>query len=251
MEITEGLAKLRDATARDVMTPRVDVVALASPVKLGALVDAVRRSGRSHYPVYVEDLDRLIGVLYVKDVFTFVEAPPNPEGARAEMDVTDRRREPYVVPESRSALEILSDMRRQRRGFAVVVDEYGGIAGVLTINDLVSELVGDLPDEFDRSPDPEIARIDANRYLVNGSVATHEISSTLGVPIPEGEYVTLAGYVLDGLGHVPTEGEVLEVDGWRFRVLKMDRHRIAQIVVEAPTANIEPVNGPGRQADGK
>ncbi|HWD25417.1 MAG TPA: CBS domain-containing protein, partial [Acidimicrobiales bacterium] len=166
MQITRGLQTLRDAAARDVMTPRVDVIALAAPVTLTDVVSAVRRSGRSHFPVYDGDLDRLLGVLFVKDILTISLA----DGTKAPTpDLTERLREPYIVPESRSALEILSEMRRGRRGFAIVVDEHGGFAGVLTVNDLVSELVGDLHDEYDRQVSPSIVRIDRQRYLVDGS----------------------------------------------------------------------------------
>jgi CBS domain containing-hemolysin-like protein len=130
-QITRGLQNLRDATARDVMTPRVDVVALATPVTLTDVVSAVRRSGRSHFPVYDGDLDHLRGVLFVKDVLT-IALTDAARSSSARPTSSERLREPYVVPESRSALEILSEMRRRRRGFAVVVDEHGGFAGVLT-----------------------------------------------------------------------------------------------------------------------
>jgi CBS domain containing-hemolysin-like protein len=237
-QITEGLAYLQRATAKEVMTPRVDVVALSAPVRLDDVVQAVRRSGRSHYPVHDGDLDRLEGVLFVKDLFTIDDDNVPPDTARGDLDVTGRVREPYVVPESRSALAILSDMRRGRRGFAVVVDEYGGFAGVLTINDLVSELVGDLRDEYDRAAVPGAARIDSRRHLVDGSLAASDVRSEVGFELPEGEYVTLAGFLLDALGHVPEEGEGVVRDGWRFTVVEMDRRRIAKVVVESPSASI-------------
>lgn len=235
--ISHGLATLRDATAREVMTPRVDVVALETPVRLADVVGAVRRSGRSHYPVYDEDLDHLRGVLFVKDLFT-MGGESALVGASGDTDVTNRAREPYVVPETRSALEILADMRRRRRGFAVVVDEYGGFAGVLTINDLVSELVGELRDEYDRSPSPSIVRIDNRRFLVDGACSVDDVREEIGCDIPDGEYVTIAGFVLDALGHIPREGETVERSGWTYRVARMDRRRIAKVVVEGASATI-------------
>jgi CBS domain containing-hemolysin-like protein len=238
LQITRGLESLRDATAREMMTPRVDVVALPAPVTYSAVVAAVRRSGRSHYPVYEDDLDHLVGVLFVKDLFQLRGSSTNGLTPDTDPDVTSRARQPYVVPESRSALEILSEMRRGRRGFAIVVDEYGGFAGVLTINDLVSELVGDLHDEFDSSSSPAVLRIDSTRYLVDGSCSVDEVVHASGAPIPEGEYVTLGGYLLDALGHIPVEGETLDALGWSYRVTKMDRRRIAKIVITAPSATI-------------
>jgi CBS domain containing-hemolysin-like protein len=242
---------MRNATAREVMTPRVDVVALEVPVTLDDVALAVRRSGHSHFPVYQDDLDHLLGVLFVKDLFH--PGPLGIEGIRAVggsddqgspvLDVAKRVREPYIAPESRSALEILAEMRRARRAFAVVVDEYGGVAGVLTINDLVSELVGDLRDEFDRASLPAIERVDKSRFLVDGSCGVDEVRSELGIPIPDGDYVTLGGFLLEGFGRIPEEGDQLEFAGWTFRVTRMDRRRVAKVVVQAPAATMTKQGG--------
>jgi len=246
IQIRKGLDSMRNATAREVMTPRVDVVALAIPVTLDDVARAVRRSGHSHFPVYEDDLDHLLGVLFVKDLFH--PGPLGIEGIRAVggsgeagspvFDVARRVLEPYIVPESRPALEILAEMRRARRAFAVVVDEYGGVAGVITINDLVSELVGDLRDEFDRSSSPAIERVDKSRFLVDGACGVDEVRSDLGIPIPDGDYVTLGGFLFDGFGRIPQEGEILELAGWTFRVTEMDRRRVAKVVVQAPAATM-------------
>ena len=246
VQIRKGLESMRNATAREVMTPRVDLVALAVPVTLDDVASAVLRSGHSHFPVYQDDLDHLLGVLFVKDLFH--PGPLGIEGIRAVggsddrgspvLDVARRVREPYIVPESRLALEILAEMRRARRAFAVVVDEYGGVAGVLTINDLVSELVGDLKDEFDRASLPAIERVDKSRFLVDGSCGVDEVRSELGIPIPEGDYVTLGGFLLEGFGRIPEEGDELEFSGWTFRVTRMDRRRVAKVVVQAPAATM-------------
>lgn len=242
LQIRKGLASMRDTTAREVMTPRVDVVALAAPVTIDEVTRAVRRSGHSHFPVYEGDLDRLLGVLFVKDLFH--SGPDGTEAVRAietgaaprALDLSKRVREPYIVPESRLALELLAEMRRARRAFAVVVDEYGGVAGVLTVNDLVSELVGDLRDEFDRSSLPTIERVDKTRFLVDGACGVDEVSAGLGMGIPEGDYVTLAGFLLDRLGRIPQEGDEVEFDGWQLRVTEMERRRIAKVLVRAPVA---------------
>ena len=251
MQIRKGLESMRNATAREVMTPRVDVVALAVPVTLDDVARAVRRSGHSHFPVYQDDLDHLLGVLFVKDLFH--PGPLGIEGIRAVggsddqdspvLDVAKRVREPYIAPESRLSLEILAEMRRARRAFAVVVDEYGGVAGVLTINDLVSELVGDLRDEFDRASLPAIERVDKSRFLVDGACGVDEVRSELGVPIPDGDYVTLGGFLFEGFGRIPEEGDQLEFAGWTFRVTRMDRRRVAKVVVQAPAATMTKQGG--------
>lgn len=255
-QILSGLRSLRQATARELMTPRADVDALGAPVTMADVARAVRRSGHSHFPVYEDDLDRLLGVLFVKDLFKIVEeAIVEPEetagqpgggqtwGAPPTIDVTGRVREPYVVPESRSALEILAEMRRRRRGFAVVVDEHGGFAGVLSINDLVGELVGELRDEFDLPASPSIVRLGPGRFLVDGACAVSEAREALGATIPDGEYVTLGGFLFDRFGRIPEVGEVVEHAGWTYRITRMARRRVEKVVVQAPSANLTGGNG--------
>jgi putative hemolysin len=254
LQITSGLNDLKDATAKEVMTPRVDVVGLAAPVVVSDVARAVRRSGHSHFPVYKDDVDHLLGVLFVKDLVSreaFADDLGKPETVVADVDLTERLREPYIVPESGAALEILSEMRRRRRGFAVVVDEYGGFAGVLTINDLVSELVGDIHDEFDRTTSPAVMRIDNRRFLVDGACGVDELGEEIGISIPPGDYVTLGGYLLDSLGHIPAEQEAIELSGTTFRVTKMDRRRIAKVVVEVPSARLPSNDADHLASDGK
>ncbi len=254
LQITNGLRSLRESTAKEVMTPRVDVVGLAAPVAFADVARAVRRSGHSHFPVYKGDVDHLLGVLFVKDLVSRETAAAewgNTGAIVADEQMTERLREPYIVPESGNALAILSDMRRGRRGFAVVVDEYGGFAGVLTINDLVSELVGDIHDEFDRATSPSVMRIDEHRFLVDGATAIDELNEEIGTSIPAGDYVTLGGYLLDALGHIPEESESVEIDGTTFRVTRMDRRRIAKVVVEIPSATLSPSDADQPASGGK
>jgi len=182
--------------------------------------------------VYVETLDDLQGVLFVKDLFRMDE--PSTES------IMRRLREPFVVPETRLVLELLPEMRQRRIAFAVAVDEHGGVEGVLTVKDLVSELVGDLPDEFDPPEDATITRIDAQRWLVHGGSPIDDVVSEIGVEIPEGEYVTIGGFLFDRFGRITDEGDVLAYEGYEFQVTEMDRRRIAKIVVRAPSATIDP-----------
>ncbi|HET9442062.1 MAG TPA: transporter associated domain-containing protein, partial [Acidimicrobiales bacterium] len=208
-QIVEALPRLAAMTAREIMTPRVDVVALRLPVSAADVAQAVKESGHSHYPVYRDDLDHLAGVLFVKDLFRSGGEP--------------RLRKPFLVPEGRLVLELLQEMRQRRRAFAVVVDEYGGIEGVLTIKDVVSELVGDLRDEFDPEEEPEVTRIDARRWLVGGQTSLDDLEEDVGVKLPPGEYVTLGGFLFDRFGRIPAEHDTLLHDGWEFRISEMDR----------------------------
>jgi len=244
------------------MTPRVDVTGLPIPVHAADVARAVRQTGHSCFPVYDDDLDHVIGILFVNDLFRSGweldarngngsgEAGGNGgangggNGAAAEkptpLDISRRLRQPYPVPESRLVLDVLADMRRDRRAFAVVVDEYGGVAGVLTVKDLLAALVGDLRDEFDPGGEPDIIRVDRTRWLVDGGASIDDVRDQLGIDVPEGEYVTLGGFLFDAFGHIPEEGERLTHDGWELRVAEMDRRRVAKVVVHALDATVTP-----------
>ena len=247
--ILAALDDLRDMPVREVMTPRVDVVGLSIPVTAADVARAVRESGHSSFPVYDEDLDKLIGILFVNDLFRSgwqidagaadgaAELGAGDGGADTDkpspLDISRRIRQPYLVPESRFVLDVLADMRRDRRRTAVVVDEYGGVAGVLTVKDLVGALVGDLHDEFDPGGEPEIIRVDSTRWLVDGGASIDDVREQLGMDVPEGEYVTLGGFLFERFGHIPEEGERLRFDGWELRVAEMDRRRVGKVVVQA------------------
>jgi len=236
--ILAALHDLRDTTVREVMTPRVDVVGLPIPVHASDVARAVRQTGHSSFPVYDDDLDHLIGILFVNDLFRSGWALDGRNGSGepakpTPLDISRRLRQPYPVPESRFVLDVLADMRRDRRAFAVVVDEYGGVAGVLTVKDLLAALVGDLRDEFDTGGEPEIIRVDRSRWLVDGGASIDDVREQLGIDLPEGDYVTLGGFLFDAFGHIPEEGERLTHHGWELRVAEMDKRRVAKVVVQA------------------
>ena len=137
----------------------------------------------------------------------------------------------HLVPETLGVLEALADMRRQRRQVAVVVDEYGGVAGLLTVKDLLEPLVGELHDEFDEEEESEMVRVDNPRWLLDGQTNVDDVRERLGVEIPDdGEYVTLGGLLFERFGHIPSEGEAVRVGDWDFKVVEMDKRRVAQVV---------------------
>ena len=250
--IHAALEELRETTVREVMTPRVDVVALPIPVSGEDVARTVRETGHSAFPVYNEHLDNLVGVLFVNDLFRAgwtVTGSQEGRSSPTPIDISRRLRQPFLVPESRLVLDVLAEMRRQRRAFAVVVDEHGGVEGVLTVKDLLGALVGALPDEFDPDEEPEVVRVDGKRWLVDGRTSVDDLADLLGIDLPEGEYVTLGGYLFDAFGHIPEEGETHDLDGWQLRVSEMDKRRIAKVVVKRTSA--DPFGTGGGDPDGR
>jgi CBS domain containing-hemolysin-like protein len=233
--IIEALADLRDMDVREVMTPRVDVTFLTIPVHADDIARAVRTTGHSCFPVVHDDLDDLIGILFINDIFRTGNDGPLARDATdpSPLEISRKVRQPYLVPESLGVLEALADMRKHRRAIAMVVDEYGGVAGILTVKDLLEPLVGDLNDEFDEPEEALIVRVDGTRWLVDGQTNVDVVRERLGIDLPDGEYVTLGGLLFERFGHIPSEGEHVEVGGWDLRVVEMDKRRVAQVVATA------------------
>jgi CBS domain containing-hemolysin-like protein len=240
--IIEALSDLRDMDVREVMTPRVDVTYLTIPVQADDIARAVRTSGHSCFPVVHDDLDDLIGILFVNDIFRAGKNGPMTRDATdpSPLEISRKVRQPYLIPESLGVLEALADMRKHRRAVAVVVDEYGGVAGILTVKDLLEPLVGDLHDEFDEDEEPMIVRVDGTRWLIDGQTNIDVVRERLGMDLPDGEYVTLGGLLFERFGHIPAEGEQVTVGDWDLRVVEMDKRRVAQVVATA----VVPAPGP-------
>jgi magnesium and cobalt transporter len=225
--------QLSELELRDVMTPRVDVAFLTLPVTPEAIAEAVRDTGHSCFPVVSDDLDDVIGVLFVNDLFRSstlkraigVSLPTADEIAR-------KIRRPLMLPETFDLLESLGEMRSQHRTFALVLDEHGGVAGVVSTLDILEQLVGDLNDEFDEDEEPTIVRIRQHRWLVDGQTHVDRVEEELGLEIPEGQYVTIAGFVLDLAGEIPVAGTIYSYGDWTFRVQSIEKRRISELVIE-------------------
>lgn len=241
-QIHARVDQLSELELRDVMTPRVDVVYLTIPVTPEAIAEAVRDTGHSCFPVVDGDLDEVEGVLFVNDLFRSTTAKRAiGVSLPSANEIARKIRHPLMLPETLDLLESLKEMREQKRTFAVVLDEHGGVAGVISIRDILEQLVGDLSDEFDEPDEATIVKIRTNRWLIDGQTHVDRVTESLGLTIPDGDYVTIAGYILSLADEIPTPGDVFREGEWSFRVQSMAKRRISEIVAEYhPPADGEP-----------
>ncbi|WMI80722.1 HlyC/CorC family transporter [Anaerotignum sp. MB30-C6] len=210
-----------DAKAKDVMTPRTDMVTVSSDITYEEFVTLVKEEGFSRFPVYNEDIDDIVGILYVKDVF-FVD----------ENDFSTEKymREPYFTYESKPVDGLFAEMRASRLAVAIVLDEYGGTSGLATMEDIIEEIMGEIADEYD-DEEYEIEVIKEDEYVVDGSTRLEEFNKMVGSQLESDEVDTIAGYVLMILGNFPEGGEVIESDDLKFVVEEMDKNRISKLRV--------------------
>jgi CBS domain containing-hemolysin-like protein len=219
--------------AAEAMTPRVDVVALKADATVAELIAAAQETGHTRFPVYEDTLDLVTGVAGVPDA---LGVPPI---RRSTTTVAAVAREPVYVPESLDLDSVLAALRAADADLAIVVDEYGGTDGVVTLEDLVEELVGEIADEFDPDSVEDTGPVELTApggqqsFLVDGVLREDEVQEQTGFRLPEGPYETLAGFLMARLGHIPVVGETVEENGWEFTVVEMDRHRIEQVRVVA------------------
>jgi CBS domain containing-hemolysin-like protein len=235
--------------AAEAMTPRVDVVGVAASEPVQAVIDRVKETGKSRFPVYEQTLDQVIGVVTVIDALGVQPA------GRTSTSVRAVAREPVLVPESLDLDGVLATLQAAGEDFAIVVDEYGGTDGVVTIEDLVEELVGEIADEHDAVEPlftdvasaangatveggavPVTAPEGQRSWLVPGVLREDELVELTGFRLPEGPYETLAGFLLARLGHIPIGGEKVFEHGWEFTVVEVERRRIEQVRLVAPEA---------------
>ncbi|WP_026422221.1 hemolysin family protein [Actinokineospora inagensis] len=214
-----------DRTADELMTPRMQVQALRADATVVDLVDLARRSGFSRFPVHGGDLDDVHGVVHVKQVFGV------PREKRASTTVAELARPVPTVPETLDGDVLLDRLRGSGLQIALVVDEYGGTAGLVTLEDLIEEIVGDVRDEHDRGEISPVRPLGRDSWLVSGLLRDDELADATGFRMPTGEYETVAGLVLTHLGRIPEVNDEIRVDGWRVTVLRMDRHRVAELRV--------------------
>lgn len=226
-EMIHSIIEFGDTTAKEVMTPRTSIFMLDAESTIDEVWDEIIDSGYSRIPVYGEDLDEILGILYVKDLMILAKK------GTTDIPLKNILRKAYFVPDTKSIVEILNEFRDQQVHMAIVLDEYGGTVGLTTIEDLIEEIIGEIKDEYDLHEEDEIEKISETKYKVDARINIEDLNKELELNIPESEdYESLGGYVLDILGRVAEVGDIVELDGLSMKVLEIEKMRVVKIIIE-------------------
>ncbi|HUI48767.1 MAG TPA: hemolysin family protein [Acidimicrobiia bacterium] len=218
-----------DTVVREVMVPRTDMIAVEVEATVDEAIETAIEAGRSRLPAYEDTTDGIVGLVFLKDL---VARSASGEGAQP---VRGSTRSAHFVPESKRVAELLREMQTEKFHMAIVVDEYGGTAGLVTMEDLLEEIVGEITDEYD-NPEPEVERLGDGTLRVPGRTPIDEVNELLDADLPQEEWDTVGGLVFNTLGHVPDEGECLTVDGLEFCAERVQGRRIVSVIITRLTA---------------
>jgi magnesium and cobalt exporter, CNNM family len=221
-EMIHSIFEFGDTILREVMTPRPDMVAVPVSTSLQEVLELILRSGYSRIPVYQDDIDNVVGLAYAKDVLRRLH------DGQADKPLADILRPAPVMPESMKAAECLREMRRRKSHMVIVIDEYGGTAGLVTIEDLLEEIVGEITDEYDQE-DPNVEPLPDGDYRVNARLGIDEVNELLDVQLPSTEWDTIGGLLINLVGGVPREGQELEFQGLRLTAERVQGRRIGRV----------------------
>ncbi len=244
-QMIHSIFDFTDTVARQVMVPRTDIDAAPVNASLMELLNTITTTGHTRIPIYEENIDSIIGIVHAKDLLPILQ-----EG-RPEFDMHEVVREAYFIPETKDVDELLAEFRHGNIQMAIVRDEYGGTAGLVTVEDLLEEIVGEIRDEYDVE-EPMVHSSDADRALVSARMSVDDLNEHMSLDIPESEeYETIGGFVFDLFGRQPEEGECVSWRNLDFVVAELDAGRLQKIEVIRTDRPIEPEDGSGSSGNGK
>jgi CBS domain containing-hemolysin-like protein len=224
-DLIEGVFEFSEKNAREVMTPRTDVVAMPIDATLDEALAIVEENAFSRYPAFDDSIDNIVGLVLAKDLLRVARQPP------PGFTVESIMRDVHVVPGSREVEEVLADFKRLKEHMAVVLDEYGGTAGIVTMEDLLEEIVGEILDEHDEAAAPEPTG-SAGEAVVPGSMHIAELNERFGLTVSQDDYTTIGGFIFGSLGRLPVVGDRVAAGGAVFTVREMDGRRIESVALE-------------------
>ena len=223
-ELIHSIFEFGDTIVREVMVPRPDITAIEGDKTLRDVQALVLQHGYSRIPVYDDDLDTVVGVVYAKDVLKALHQ------GKHDMPLSDIVREAHFVPESKKVADLLREMQKEKFHIALVTDEYGSVVGLITLEDLLEELVGEITDEYD-TEEPELEQVADDVYRVDGKLSIDELNELLDVELPDEEWDTVGGLMLGLLGSIPEEGEEVSFQSLRFKAERVDGRRISKVLI--------------------
>ena len=224
-EMIQGVVDLAEKDAKDIMVPRTDVVFIPYDMNKDEILDLVAESGFSRFPVYEETIDNVIGILYVKDLLRAIVK-------KDEFDLVSVVRKPYFIPDSKKINALFHDFRKKRVHIAVAVDEYGGVAGIICLEDILEEIVGEIQDEFDDDEVDDIVQTGPSTYLCDARVSIDDLNEELKITLPHEDYETLGGFVFDLFDKIPVKFEKKEYEGMTFIIQNVEGNKIKSVKIE-------------------
>lgn len=227
-DMLEGVMEISEMRVRDIMIPRSQMVTVDRSDDLDALVNLITDAQHSRYPVISEDKDHVEGILLAKDLLKYLGSQSAP------FDIEQVIRPAVVVPESKRVDRLLKEFREERYHMAIVVDEFGGVSGLVTIEDILEEIVGEIEDEFDDEEELDIRKLSKHTYAVKALTTIEEFNETFSTSFSDDEVDTVGGMVMTAFGHLPSRGEVVEIDHYSFKVTSADNRRVLQLQVTIP-----------------
>ena len=221
-EMIQGIFSFRDTIAREIMVPRTDAVYVRVDAGLSEIIQIILQSGHSRIPIYQENIDNIVGTLHAKDLLNY--------WGQSSLDLTTIMRPPYFIPETKKISDVLKDLRINKSHMAIVLDEYGGTAGILTLEDIIEEIIGDVMDEYD-AEENLMVEFDDGSLLVNARLDVEELEDYLNIELPEGKFESVGGFVISLLGKVPSVNERLVYQDIEMIVESADNRKIETIRV--------------------
>ena len=225
-QIIHNVLEFTDSVVHEVMVPRVDMIGVDKNATTADVINTIKESGHSRIPVFEDDIDNIIGIIYAKDILTYAKE-------EKELKINEIMRPVHFVPETKKIVELLAEMQKLKVHIAIALDEYGGTSGLVTVEDLLEEIVGEIQDEYDQEL-PKIVKIDENNFLIGGGADIEEVIEVTGLPVAEGEFDTMGGFVFSYIGRVPKQGEEFEINDYRITVTSVIGKRIAQVKLTKP-----------------
>ena len=220
----QGIVELSETTVKEVMIPRIDVVFVSMDMPLEEILKKVIESSHSRFPVFEETIDNVVGILYAKDLLRIIVTKQN-------IEMEKIIKPPYFIPESKKINSLLHEFKRRKVHIAIAVDEYGGVSGIVSLEDIIEEIVGDIQDEFDEEEE-DIIKIDDNTFFCDTRAYIEDINEQLGLDLSNDDYDTLGGFVFDLFGKIPVKNEKVTHNGITFIVQNMEGNKIKTIKIE-------------------